>query len=191
MSHSHTGRVYSVVAQDSIWPQKFQNVSGQLRTVFGANAISITHVGSTAVPGLLGKPTLDVVVEVSGLSKVDALNGRMAGFGYEAYGAYISANSRFFASTERGARLVNIHVFPSGHEQLERMLLSTAYLITHPAAVMAYEQVKLELYQKFPDDYVAYRAGKDRFLDGLAAKAKAWDVRHQLKDESLAREANE
>lgn len=36
-------------------------------------AISIHHIGSTSIPGMLAKPTIDILIEVSKIDKVDTL----------------------------------------------------------------------------------------------------------------------
>jgi len=98
----------------------------------------------------------------------------MEELGYKSYGAYVAPNSRFFAAEVDGARTVNIHVFPTGHEQLERMVQGIAYLQAHLGEVNKYEALKMALHKQFPDDYGSYRAGKEQYLDELAIKAKRW-----------------
>ena len=50
-----------VVAADARWPQQFAEMRALLLDVLGSHAVSVEHIGSTAVPGLAAKPTIDVL----------------------------------------------------------------------------------------------------------------------------------
>lgn len=54
------GDVIEVVDYDEEWPVQFATCRERLRTALGDTALAIEHVGSTAVPGLPAKPTVDV-----------------------------------------------------------------------------------------------------------------------------------
>jgi GrpB-like predicted nucleotidyltransferase (UPF0157 family) len=47
------------------WPTLFAGVGQRLRRELGDVALRIDHIGSTAVPGLDAKPTIDVQVSVA------------------------------------------------------------------------------------------------------------------------------
>jgi GrpB-like predicted nucleotidyltransferase (UPF0157 family) len=53
-----------------------------LRSAFGPLAKRIEHVGSTAVPGLIAKPVIDIQVSVTSLGSADLLVALMASLGY-------------------------------------------------------------------------------------------------------------
>ena len=53
-----------IVDPNPRWPAQFEELAAQLRASFGATALSIDHIGSTAVPGLPAKPIIDVQVTV-------------------------------------------------------------------------------------------------------------------------------
>ena len=55
-----------VVPYDPAWPRPFEQVCAQLSaTLATVSLVGIEHVGSTAVPGLAGKPVIDVDVIVT------------------------------------------------------------------------------------------------------------------------------
>jgi len=62
---------------DSSWAEQFESIRSEVLDVLGALARSIEHIGSTAVPGLLAKPTIDVLVVVDDtddvLRRIEAL----------------------------------------------------------------------------------------------------------------------
>ena len=53
---------YPVVDYDPLWPARFEELATRIRAVLGDRIVSVEHVGSTAVPGLAGKPVIDLDV---------------------------------------------------------------------------------------------------------------------------------
>lgn len=48
-----------------LWQPRYQEEAKQIiSAVEKANVVRISHIGSTAVPGLLAKPTIDILLEV-------------------------------------------------------------------------------------------------------------------------------
>jgi len=172
--HEYSARTYSVVPYDQEWPKSFQSVRDALVPVFGDVAERIEHVGSTAVPGMASKPTIDILVVAHDITAIDTLNPKMAELGYTALGEYVAKGGRLFAKERNGDRLVNIHCFPPDHPKMRQLLAWREYLLTHPDEQMAYAKLKQDLYQKYPTDYGAYRKEKDEYMAGLNQRAEAW-----------------
>lgn len=53
------------------WARLFAAEAARLADALAALALRIEHVGSTAVPGLIAKPILDIVVALRSLSDAD------------------------------------------------------------------------------------------------------------------------
>ena len=49
-----------IVASDPRWPQWFHEESVLVRAAIGTSLLGLEHVGSTSVPGLGAKPTIDM-----------------------------------------------------------------------------------------------------------------------------------
>jgi GrpB-like predicted nucleotidyltransferase (UPF0157 family) len=49
---------------DPSWSERFQRARAPVASVLGSRVVAIEHIGSTAVPGLAAKPTVDVLVGV-------------------------------------------------------------------------------------------------------------------------------
>jgi GrpB-like predicted nucleotidyltransferase (UPF0157 family) len=60
----------TVIDYNPAWPQQFETIRAHLWPAVGEVAVSVEHVGSTAVPGLAGKPVIDVDVVVPGQGAV-------------------------------------------------------------------------------------------------------------------------
>ncbi|MEK9157496.1 MAG: GrpB family protein [Patescibacteria group bacterium] len=167
-------RKYTIVSYQKSWAIDFEAIKKQFVPVFGDQAIDIMHVGSTAVFGMCGKPTIDELILVRELAWVDALNNVMAELGYQALGEYVVSNSRLFAREEDGERLVNVHCCEKDHPHAREMIVMRNFLRNHPDEAKAYADLKIDLYTKYPDDYFAYRKNKDPYLTKLKMRAVKW-----------------
>ena len=67
---------------DSAWPARFAHEAVRLSAALGPHAVAIEHVGSTAVPGLAGKPVLDIAVAVTSEGAADACIAPLQALGY-------------------------------------------------------------------------------------------------------------
>ena len=56
---------------DESWPARYTAEADQIRAALGAELRRIEHVGSTAVPGLVAKPVVDVALSVEDIAAVD------------------------------------------------------------------------------------------------------------------------
>ncbi len=171
---SYQNRQYSVVQFDPNWKGIFEQEVEVIRPIFSDKALQIEHVGSTSVPGLAGKPTIDILVLVSDVSEIDGLNPKMEVAGYQALGEYVLPGARLFIKEKDNVRLVNLHIFPKDHVHVKEMLQLRDYLRTHPEDVKEYSSLKFELVQKFPHDYAQYRKLKDEYVETLNKKVKEY-----------------
>src|SRR5690242_16664231 len=64
-----SGRI-QIVDYDPRWPDLFAWEAAMIRSVLGSR-VRIEHVGSTSVPGLAAKPTIDLLLIVADSAAVD------------------------------------------------------------------------------------------------------------------------
>lgn len=50
---------------DPAWPERYAQLAHVLREALGDAVMLVEHVGSTAVPGLVAKPIIDIVLAVA------------------------------------------------------------------------------------------------------------------------------
>ncbi|MBI4022690.1 GrpB family protein [Candidatus Berkelbacteria bacterium] len=174
MATEYARRKFSLQPLGPEWAEKFQHVAEHIRPAFGALWGGVEHVGSTAVPGMIGKPTLDVLVLVSDIAAIEAVVPAMEALGYEDAGAYVSPESRLFVQEHERERLINIHVFEPTHPQALDMVAVRDFLRSHPAMVQQYVAVKQQAYAEHPNDYAAYRKPKDALMVELVKQARSW-----------------
>jgi dephospho-CoA kinase len=71
-----------LVPADPSWPDQARRIVNRLQTACGARALRVDHIGSTAVPGLDAKDTIDVQVTVESLAEADELGAALLSAGY-------------------------------------------------------------------------------------------------------------
>jgi GrpB-like predicted nucleotidyltransferase (UPF0157 family) len=152
------------------WSQLFAAWRERLTQALGATAKRIEHVGSTAVPGLAAKPTIDIEVSVDDLEDesryvppIEALGVQLRNRDFE---------HRFFRPFSGMPREVHIHVCAMGSEWERRHLLFRDYLRANAHAREAYTRAKLAAAVRWRDDRIAYTAAKDDQIRELMAAAE-------------------
>ncbi len=114
--------IYSVEEYSEEWPIKFQEIKNTLASVFKEKALSIDHVGNTAVPGMKSTPSIDVLVVVQRIESFMTEKRLMQALGYEWGGKYVVPGTIVFhkvnhnENTESGI-VENIHICEAGSPQ--------------------------------------------------------------------------
>lgn len=157
-------RKYAVVPYQKSWKDDFVAIKNQLSEIFGDTAIKILHVGSTAIEGMSGKPTIDVLVAVDNIESADRAVDAMSAIDYVALGEYVASDSRLFAKEVDGERIVNVHCFEATHPHAQEMIAMRDFFQDNPDEAKEYAKLKIDLFNKYPNDYKSYRAFKDPYL---------------------------
>ena len=166
-------RSVRVLPYNPSWPAAFVAVRQALATLLGPAARTIHHVGSTAVPGLVAKPVLDVLVETPSLGLIDEATPDLVERGYEARGEYGIEGRRYFSRAAAPGLKLHLHAFESGHERIAKHLRFRDYLLAHPEEAARYARLKQELAIRYANDRDAYQEGKAAFIAEVQARAAA------------------
>jgi len=175
MSHpnknrNYAGRNYVILPYNPKWVKQFTAESKVIRTAFEDPELEIEHIGSTAVPGMSGKPLIDILVIISDIDLVDPHVEAMERAGYTAYGDFLEMKSYLFAREINGQKLVNVHVFETGHPHIKEMLAVRDFLRNNLDEAKAYSRLKNQLYKQYPTDYAGYREAKDEYVEDLISR---------------------
>ncbi|MBW6467236.1 MAG: GrpB family protein [Brevefilum sp.] len=167
-------RIVEVLPYDPTWPQIYHGEVVQVASVLGSNLVAPHHIGSTAVPGLAAKPTIDILLVVRDLQILDDANTALAALGYQAMGEHGISGWRYFSKKEGDRHLFHLHTYAEGHADIIRHLNFRDYLIAHPSEVFDYQTLKQSLATQFRDRPAAYTAGKADFIHAVEKRAAAW-----------------
>jgi len=131
----------------------------------------VEHIGSTAVPGLVAKPIIDILLVVADsadeLSYVPAL---------EAAGYVLRIREpdwhqhRFFKGPDTN---INLHVFTLGSEEIRRMLMLRDWLRINEADRELYTSTKQSLASRNWKYVRSYADAKSEIIEAILERAKA------------------
>ncbi|MBU2511068.1 GrpB family protein [bacterium] len=169
-------RKIEVVEYDPSWPKHFESEKTLLLNTLGSIAIEVYHVGSTAVPGLAAKLTIDILVEVRDLAALDDLNGEMEKIGYKVKGEFGIPGRRYF---QKGGddRSHQVHAFTDRDDNVFRHIAFRDYLRSNQAVALEYAALKKRVARQCNNDIDKYCCGKDAFVkhhEEIAVKLKAF-----------------
>jgi|SRR3989338_9633686 len=170
---------YKIIPYDSKWQILFSEESGKINSIIGDNILKTYHIGSTSVPDMSGKATIDILFVVKDISKIDAYISDLNKVGYTSQGSRNAENSRLFEKEVGGQRLFIIHFYQNNHPEIFQILAIRDYLRSHRDKADQYSDLKLSLFQKFPNDYSQYRRFKDEYMENLKDEAIIWSKNKQ------------
>jgi GrpB-like predicted nucleotidyltransferase (UPF0157 family) len=153
------------------WPRRFEEERCVLAAVFAGVEAIIEHVGSKAVPGLGGKPVIDVMVGLRLLADVEARIPSLEAVGYEYVPQYEKQLPvrRYFRKPRFDAREFHVHCVVKGSEFWIRHLAFRDYLRAHPESASAYYNLKRDLATRLSKE--KYTDAKSSFIEGVLALA--------------------
>jgi GrpB-like predicted nucleotidyltransferase (UPF0157 family) len=155
----HDRRV-ELVAYDSAWQALYEIERKRLEPLLGA--LEFHHIGSTAVPGLIAKPIIDMVALVGDLAApIAALMD--SGYQYARVFNATFAHRRFLCYPRASHRTHHLHLVDD-NEELERRLYFRDRLRADAALADEYAALKHALATRYPDDREAYTEAKAPFI---------------------------
>ena len=170
--------LYPIVlrAYDPAWPQWFAEEKAALEALLGPeNIVRVRHIGSTAVPGLLAKPTIDILLEIAEAADMERLLAALPEPEYIPLRKEMTPGKRItiikgYLATGFAERVYHIHMRRPGDwdEAVFR-----DYLRAHPEAAAAYAALKRRLQPEYEHDRDGYTQAKGAFIRAAVEKARA------------------
>ena len=158
---------------DPEWPRLYEEEAARVHEALGGEVVAVEHMGSTAVPGLAGKPVIDISVGLGRLELSAAQITAMERLGYEYLGEYGLPGRLFFRKDEDGRRTHHVHVVEHGGERWHHHRAFRDYLRVHPAEAEAYAAEKRRIAAE-ATGLRDYWEQKQPYVDALFARAWAW-----------------
>lgn len=170
-------RRIEVVPHDPAWADAYQTEVHKLSAAFASDQAEFHHIGSTAIPGILAKPVIDIMVVVAKLERVEDWIPKMAVRGYEYRGEAGIPGRQFFRKDTNGVRSHHVHIFEAGHPNIAVQINFRDYLRAHPAEAQAYSRLKQELAARFRHSPEEYTEAKTDFITHINQLAEDWRKR--------------
>ena len=167
----------AVVTPDRRWPERFAQAAATLRRVL-PEALMVEHIGSTAVPGLVAKDTIDVLVVIPDLGIVRERAPALAVAGFDLrLGASVTRDDHLFLRRVVDQhRTHHVHVLLPSSPEVGDYLVFRDYLRSHPEVAAAYGEAKVRLATEHGDDRMGYVRAKPAVVEPLMTDARAWAV---------------
>ena len=163
-----------IAEYDPAWPALFERERGLIAGALGDLAAAIEHVGSTAVPGLGGKPVIDMMVAVRDVfDEGQRCVAPLEGLGYEYKGELGIPGRLYFRKFTDGRRSHQIHMVEHGSDLWERHILFRDYLRRHPDEARGYYELKVRRAERFGTDRLGYNEAKTEFIEAALVRARA------------------
>jgi len=164
----HDGPI-ELLDYDAAWPTLFAREERRIRRALGAHALAIEHVGSTAVPGLVAKPVIDVLLVVADAADEPSYAPALEGEGY----VLRIREPRWYEHRmfEGPDTSVHLHVFSNGCPEIERMLTFRDRLRRNPTDRDLYGRAKQGLAQKDWKYVQDYADAKGPVVEEIIARA--------------------
>jgi GrpB-like predicted nucleotidyltransferase (UPF0157 family) len=167
-------RTLRLVPYDTEWPARFAAEAARLHAAVGDRVMAIEHVGSTAVPGLAGKPVLDVGIAVATQRDADSCIAPMTALGYEYRGAHgDDPRRRYYVRAADGARAVQIHLYILPAAAWDEKLAFRDALRADHALAADYAAEKERVAASVAWDKAAYAEAKGPFVQRVLAALRA------------------
>jgi len=173
-------RIYPIILSEynPMWPKWFEEEKTKLEELIGMeNIAKISHYGSTAVPGLTAKPTVDILLEIHPSTDIDKLIESLPS-------EYICLDKdnltmptppphiRFikgYLNDGFAEQVFHIHVrYPRDWEELH----FRDYLIAHPETAAEYAELKRKLLGEYKHNRDGYTEAKSEFIRSVFEKFK-------------------
>ncbi|HMK28929.1 MAG TPA: GrpB family protein [Terriglobales bacterium] len=162
---------------DPRWVQEFAAERERIARALGELACRIDHNGSTAVPGLLAKPIIDIQVSVGQLQPISGYAEPLATLGYVHVPHVDDVFCPFFHRPREWPHTHHVHVVQSGGQEERRTLAFRDYLREHSEVAQEYAALKRRLATQAEaadkSSREAYAKAKSQFIERVVQIALA------------------
>ncbi len=143
-----------LVDYDPRWRTLYEDEKGLIINAIGDKVEDTQHVGSTSVPRLSAKPTIDILVGVRDLGITQELIDPLQRVGYEYRPSSLFPpemrvpQTEYFRKGPTGANTHHIRVVVHQSTLWKNYVVFRDYLRVHPEEARSYEKLKIQLYKK-------------------------------------------
>ena len=160
---------------DPEYEGRYRGERDRVRLGLATASLKFEHIGSTAVPGLAGKPIVDLMLGASpGVwAALEELRPRVVALGYEDLGE-AGVPGRICFRKRTALRAFNLALVEHDGPLWRDNLAVRDYLRAHPEEAAAYAASKRAAIAGGATTLLAYSAAKGTALAALVDKARAW-----------------
>ncbi len=161
-----------IAAYDPTWPETFESEKLRIQQALAGFAIQIEHFGGTAVPGLDGRPVIDILVGVRRIQLTTTHLTNLLDLGYDEP-AGGSAPRRFYMR-KRGKTNVDLGIVPWDGTVWNNYLVFRDYLRADSKQADQFAKLKHRLFDGGATTLTPYINQRRPFMTELMKNALDW-----------------
>lgn len=161
-----------LVPHKAEWAQWFEEEAAAIRQLLPASKIkALTHIGSTAIPGIWAKDIVDILLETPSIEDMREIKECLAENGWLCMSESDTRISLNKGYTPEGFadKVFHLHLRLCGDAD---EIWFKDYLCAHPDTALAYQKLKLSLWKQFEHDRDGYTTAKSEFIMRITALAR-------------------
>lgn len=177
MTHAELWQLFPIILSEHnpVWKENYFIEKNRIIESIGMdNIVRINHFGSTSVPNLIAKPTIDILLEIKDDADVNRVTTAMKSIGFidspqpDNPAPHLMFLKGYTPEGFKG-QVFHVHVRYGGDWD---ELYFRDYLIAHPDVANEYGKLKLGLKKKFEHDRDGYTAAKTEFIREMTKLAR-------------------
>lgn len=150
----------------------YKSIERKLKKVLGKKVI-INHVGSTAIPNMVGKNIIDVLVAANDSLEFESFKEKIKQLGY--FPSLKSATDiyQFFACKEGETKKgdIHIHLVITKNKRYDDFLILKEYLLSNKKEADDYKKCKINIVNNISNERKEYKNIKGEYVTKLIERA--------------------
>lgn len=172
MTEAELGKLFPIIITDfsDKWADLYKEEAELITDTFSQSEIvKIDHIGSTAIPRLKAKPTIDILMQVSERIEIPKLKDTFKTLGYlinehpENPAPHLTFVKGYTKQGFKG-QAYHVHIRYRGDWDEIRF---RDYLIKNKDIAKEYETLKLKFAEKYPNDREEYTDSKTEWIEKI------------------------
>ena len=168
------------------WKRIYEKERNLILNLLNDDILRIEHFGSTSIPDLTAKDTIDILIEISDKNNFNnEIIEKLKTIDYD----YILQNEgdsqhmvfvKGYSPTGEKDQTFHIHMGPKNHKIWDRIFFRD-YLTENKEIAEQYGILKIKLSEKHEYDRVGYRIAKTEFVQKVTEEAKQYYLNKEIK----------
>lgn len=177
MSLEELWQLFPIILKEHnpLYKDWFRSEKEAIKEAVGEACIKrISHIGSTAVEGLIAKPTVDILLEVDFTCDIAQLKAKIISAGWTLMSSEDTPDLKMcfnkgYTSEGFAEKVFHLHVRYYGDWN---ELYFRDYLITHRDAAVEYGKLKISLQKQYEHNRDGYTDAKTEFINNYTQLAR-------------------
>ena len=152
---------------------EFKKIKKELLKILDNKCI-INHVGSTALPNMVGKNIIDILIGASNETEMEELTNKLKQLGFFPGKKSTGNIYRFFANREEETKSgdIHVHLVNIDSDRYRDFLILKEYLLNNKEERKAYANLKKEILKSGHDVREDYKSIKSKYVTDLLQRAR-------------------